>query len=154
MKKNVLKEVKGNKYTLIVFFIFLGLFILGSIVFAIVMPKGGNEKYGNRLDDIKKDNAEITSSQTDKIVEEVKKKGFVVKCSTNIEGRIINVIVEVKKDTSSKDAKGLGSVVLGAIPDKQKKYYDVQLFLKNENSEAKDYPMIGYKNSSDKDFVF
>lgn len=149
-----LKELKHNKYTLVLFFIFLGLFVLGAIVFSIVMPKSGNEKYGNRLDDIKKDNAEITSTQENKIIEEVKKKNFVKDVSINIEGRIINVIVEVKKDTSDKDAKSLGEIVLKATPEKQLKYYDIQLFLKNENKDAKGFPMIGYKNSSDKGFAF
>jgi len=151
----LLKELKRNKYTMIVFFIFLGLFILGAIVFSIVMPSTDeNKKYGNRLDDIEEAGAVITKDETAKIESAVKNKSFVNSASTSVEGRIINVIVEVKKGTDVKDAKSLGNTVLDAISDKQKKLYDVQLFLKNEDKDAKGYPMIGYKNSSDKGFVF
>lgn len=154
MVNKILDELKKNRYTVVVFCIFLALFIMGWAVFGLVMPKNDELKYGNRLDDIKEANAEITKSDTDKIIESVKKKDYVKEASTDVEGRIINVIVEVKKDTSIKTAKELGSVVLSAISDKQKKLYDVQLFIKNENKDAKDFPTIGYKNSSDKDFVY
>lgn len=150
-----MKELKKNKYTLIVFFIFLGLFIVGAVVFSIVMPSGNdNEKYGNRLDDIKKAGLTITKEETSKIVESVEKVSYVKSASTSVEGRIINVIVTVKDKTSVKEAKALDKTVLASISDKQKKLYDVQLLIKNENEKAKDFPMIGYKNSSDKGFVF
>lgn len=155
MSKKIRKELKENRYTIIVFCIFLGLFIIGWLVFGLIMPNGDeNKKYGNRLDDIEEANAMITKEETDKIVTAVEKKSYVKNASISVEGRIINVIVEVKKSTSTSTAKSLDSVVLGAISDKQKKLYDVQLLIKNENNKAKDYPMIGYKNSSDKGFVF
>ena len=152
---NIRKELRENKYTVLVFFIFLGLFIIGWFVFGLIMPNGDeNKKYGNRLDDIEEAGQMITKEQTDKIVEAVEKKSFVNKASTSVEGRIINVIVEVKKNTSTSTAKALDSVVLEAISTEQKKLYDVQLLIKSENEKSKDFPIIGYKNSSDKGFVF
>lgn len=151
----MLKELKKNRYTMIVFCIFLGLFILGALIFSIVMPSTDeNKKYGNRLEDIEKAGAVITKDETAKIVDAVEKKNFVKSASTSVEGRIINVIVEVKDGTDIKEAKTLDKVVLDAVSDKQKKLYDIQLFLKNENGKAKGYPAIGYKNSSDKGFAF
>lgn len=149
------KELRRNKYTVTVFIIFLGLFIIGWVLFGLIMPSGDqNEKYGNRLDDIKAANAMLKDSDTAKIVEAVKKKSFVKQASTNVEGRIINVIVEVKKGTSVKDAKTLGNVTLDALSDKHKKLYDVQLLVKSEDSKDTNFPIIGYKNSSDKGFAF
>ena len=149
------KELKGNRYTILVFFLFLGMFIIGWLVFGFIMPNGDeNKKYGNRLEDIEKAGQTITKEQTDKIVSAVEKKSFVKKASTSVEGRIINVIVEVKKDTSLEKAKGLSETVLGAISVNQKKLYDIQLLIKNENAKNKDYPIIGYKNSSGKAFAF
>lgn len=151
----MVKEFKKNRYTMIVFFIFLGLFIIGALIFSIVMPSTDeNKKYGNRLEDIEKAGAMITKDETAKIVDAVEKKSFVKSASTSVEGRIINVIVEVKDGTDVKTAKTLDKVILDAVSDKQKKLYDIQLFLKNENEKAKGYPTIGYKNSSDKRFVF
>ena len=149
------KELKGNRYTIIVFFMFLGLFIIGWLVFGFIMPNGDeNKKYGNRLEDIEKAGQTITKDQTDKIVTAVEKKSFVKKASTSVEGRIINVIVEVKKDTSTEKAKDLSKTVLEAISTEQKKLYDVQLLIKSEDEKSKNYPIIGYKNSSDKSFAF
>lgn len=155
MAVNVGKELKQNKYTVLVFFIFLGLFIIGWLVFGLIMPNGDeNKKYGNRLDDIEKANQMITKDQTDKIIEAVEKKNFVNKATTSVEGRIINVIVEVKKGTTTDTAKTIDDVVLGAISNEQKKLYDVQLLIKSENTKSTNFPIIGYKNSSDKGFVF
>ena len=64
------------------------------------------------------------------------------------------VIVLVKNGTTTGTAKELGSVVLGAISDKQKKLYDVQLLIKSENTKSTNFPIIGYKNNVDKGFTF
>lgn len=162
MSNNFGKELKHNKYTILVFFIFLGLFVIGWIVFGLIMPNGDeNKKYGNRLDDIisEYDNdpkkvEQAVKDTGDKIVSDLKKKSFVKDASISVEGRIINVIVEVSSKTSVDTAKTLSNVVLDAVNDKQKKLYDLQLFIKNENTKSKEFPIIGYKNSSDKKFVF
>lgn len=149
------KEFKENRYTVLVFIIFLILFIIGWVIFGLIMPNGDeNKKYGNRLDDIREQNALITSDETDKIVSAVKKKSFVKEASVSVEGRIINVIVEVKSGTTTNTAKELDKVVLSAISDKQKKLYDVQLLIKSENTKSTNFPIIGYKNNVDKGFTF
>ena len=146
------KELKANKYTMLVFGIFLVLFLLGWLLFGLVMPKRGVPVYGNRLDGIEK--VEVTKKQTDKMISEIKSKSFVKEASTNTSGRIINVIVEVKSGTEVKTAKEVGKVVLSNLTDDQKKFFDVQLYLKNEKKDAKGYPTIGYKNSTANDFVY
>lgn len=146
------KELKENKYTTIVFIIFLVLFLLGGLLFGLVMPKRGVPVYGNRLDGIEK--VEVTKKQTDKLLSDIKSKSYVKDVSTNTNGKIINVVVEVKNGTDVKTAKELGKTVLGAFTDDQKKFFDIQLYLKNENKDAKGYPIIGYKNSSANDFAY
>ena len=149
------RELRQNRYTVLVFVIFLILFIIGWVVFGLIMPNGDeNKKYGNRLDDIRAANALITETETDKIVSAVKQKSFVKEASISVEGRIINVIVLVKNGTTTGTAKELSSVVLGAISDKQKKLYDVQLLIKSENTKSTNFPIIGYKNNVDKGFTF
>lgn len=150
--KKLLDELKKNKFTTIVFFIFLVLFIIGWIVFGLVMPKTGKPVYGNRLDGIEK--VQVTDTETNDLVKALKEKDYVTTASTHISGKIINVLVEVEKGTSKSKAKTLKDEVLKAFTDDQKKFYDIQLFITNENKDAKGYPMIGYKNSTDKNFVF
>lgn len=152
MFNKLISELKQNKFTVIVFCIFLTLFIIGWVIFGLVMPKTGQPVYGNRLEGIEE--VKVTEDQTADLVAELKSKDYVTNASVHINGRIINVLVETKKGTSTAAAKSLTKVVLKAFEDEQKNFYDIQLFLTNENETAKGYPMIGYKNSSAKKFVF
>lgn len=157
---SILKELRKNRYTIIVFFIFLGLFLIGWAVFGLVMPKNNGEQYGNRLDDIKEEYGSLEKAQEsanevgEKIINEIKKKSYVKDAKIDVKGKIINIIIEVKSDARAKTTKELGDIVLKTADDKTKKLYDFQLFIKNENKKAKGFPIIGYKNSSDKGFVF
>ncbi len=146
------KELKENKFTTIVFCLFLGLFLIGAIVFGLVMPKTGTPVYGNRLDGIEK--VEVTKKQTNELVKTLKDNDNVVTASVHISGKIINVLIETKEGTSVKKSKALKDIVLKAFEDDQKSFYDIQLFITNEKNDAKGYPIIGYKNSSDKNFTF
>ena len=152
MFNKLMKELKENKFTTIVFLIFLGLFLIGALIFGLVMPKTGKPIYGNRLDGIEK--VEVTKDQTNELVKNLKDKDYVTSASTHISGKIINVLVETKEGTSITKAKTLKTIVLKAFEENQKKFYDIQLFITNENKDAKGYPVIGYKNSSEKNFVF
>ena len=152
MFNKLMKELKENKFTTIVFLIFLGLFLIGALIFGLVMPKTGKPIYGNRLDGIEK--VEVTKDQTNELVKNLKDKDYVTSASTHISGKIINVLIETKEGTSIKKAKTLKTIVLKAFEEDQKKFYDIQLFITNENKDAKGYPVIVYKNSSEKNFVF
>ena len=161
MSNKILKELKQNKYTVIVFCIFLGLFIIGWLVFGLVMPKNTDEKYGTRIDPIKAEyNNDMKKAKQDSdkaentIVESVKKKDYVTSASAETKGKKIDIVVEVKSNTSAKTARELGDVVLKNTDDKIKKLYDMQLFIKNEKEDAKEFPMKGYKNDKDKNFDF
>ena len=67
MFKKLIKELKENKYTTIVFCIFLGLFLFGWLLYGMVMPSAGEPVYGNRLDGIEE--VEITEELTKENIE-------------------------------------------------------------------------------------
>lgn len=152
MFNKIINELKGNKFTTIVFCMFLGLFLIGAIAFGLVMPKTGTPVYGNRLDGIEE--VEVTTDQTNELIKNLKEEDFVVSASTHISGKIINVLVETKEGTTVKKSKTLKDIVLKAFEDEQKSFYDIQLFITNEKDDANGYPIIGYKNSSAKSFSF
>ena len=160
MSKTIMKEIKRNKYSIIVFCIFVALFIMGWSLFGLIMPKTNGEQYGNRLDSIKEEYGDLqkaeeaTKEAGGKIVETLKKKSYVNDAHIDIKGKILNIIVEVKSGTSEKTAKELGDVVLNSANDKTKKLYDLQLFITNEKKDAKGFPIIGYKNFKEKSFAF
>ncbi len=152
MFKKLIKELKENKYTTIVFCIFLGLFLFGWLLYGMVMPSAGEPVYGNRLDGIEE--VEITDEQQDEIVKAVEEKSYVNSASVHISGKIVNVIVEVKEGTKTASSRALNTTVTKVLEDDQISFYDIQLFVTNENENAKGYPIIGYKSATAKKFTF
>lgn len=51
----------------------------------------------------------------------------------------------MQDDTSVDTAKALNTKVLDSLSNKEKKFYDIQIFVKKD-SEATDFPIIGYKH--------
>lgn len=111
-------------------------------------------KYGHRLDDIKK--IKITEKDESKISKKLKEDDKVTSVDIDVEGKIINIVMIVKDDTSKDDARNIAPKSLEAISDKIKEKYDVQIFVnkKNKSKDDKDFPMIGYKNSKNSGFVW
>ena len=152
MFNKLLKELKENKYTTIVFFIFLGLLLIAWLLYGMVMPSNSAEKYGNRLDGIEK--VKLTDNDTDQIVKDLEENKIVNSASVRISGRIINILVEVREGTKTSSAKKLTSDAIKSLEKDELAFYDVQIFITNEDDDAKGYPLIGYKGAVAKKFVF
>lgn len=146
------KIMKDNKYTVVAVILFVFLVILGYGVYSFLFPNIGSPVYGNRLDGIEK--VEITTSQQKKLQESLKEKEYVNTVSSYIKGRIFNVVIEVKDKTSDKDAKALTTIIKDSLEEKQRAYFDLQVFIKNENEEAAGYPIIGYLNKEVEAFSY
>lgn len=152
MFNKLIKELKQNKYTTIVFCIFLGLFLLGWLLYGMIMPSSGEPVYGNRLDGIEE--VELTEEDQSEIVKALKEKSYVVSASVHVSGKIINVIVKVEKGTKTSTSRALNTTITKVIDDDQKDFYDIQLFVTNEDEDASGYPVIGYKSATAKKFTF
>ena len=68
----------------------------------------------------------------------------VKKVKSRVSGRIINITITLEDNVSKSNAKSYAKKALTALSDEEKKYYDVQFFMVKE-SDAKDFPIIGYK---------
>ena len=152
MFNKLLKELKENKYTTIVFFMFLGMFLIAWFLYGMIMPSNSSEKYGNRLDGIEK--VELSEKDLDKISSNLEDNDIVNSANVRVSGKIINVIIEVKEGTKVVNAVKLDDAVSKSLDKDELAFYDIQLFITNEDKEAKGYPIIGYKSSSEKKFVF
>lgn len=150
--KKVQEIFKNNRYTTIAIAIFILLVVLGFAVYSFLFPNIGSPVYGNRLDGI--EDVEIKEDQTDKIEKEIKAKEFVVSASSYMKGRIFNVVIKVKDGTSAEDAKSLTAIVTDNLEEDQRAYFDIQVFLTNENAEASGYPIIGYLNKESENFSY
>ena len=142
------------------------LVILAVIIVGIklILPSGSS-KYGNRLDGIKK----ITFGKTEKnkIIDKIKNDEKVTKADIDVEGRIINVIFNVTKETSKDDAKKIANESLGSISDEVKSFYDIQFMISKKDEDVQkttkedgtveektEFPIMGYKNIKSKGIVW
>lgn len=147
---------------------FLAILIVAIVAIKLILP-GNSSKYGNRLDGIKKIN--FGKDEQNKIVSKIKENNKVTEAKIDVEGKIINVIFNVTKDTSKDDAKKVANDSLSSISDEVKNFYDIQYIISKKDEEGtkktitKDdgkeeeitvtvFPVMGYKNSKSKGIVW
>lgn len=152
-KKILKKEIKNNKFTLIVISAFILLLVIAFGLYKLLVPSSSsNVKYGNRLDKIE----EVLPSDKDlkKVNKKLKEQEIVESAKCYISGRIIKTTVTVKENTDPSKAKELSKVFIESFDEKQIAYFDYEIYIVNSNKEAASYPIIGYKNRSNTNFSY
>ena len=167
MKKKIKKLLKNKRFVMFLI-LFVILLVCLIIIGGIFLP-GRGSNYGNRLDGIKK--ISFTEKDKSKVVDSIKKDDKVTDSKMNVHGKIINVIFNVKEDVSIEDSRKIAEDSLGNFSDKVKKFYDIQFMItkKDEKGEEveitnddgtktkeikKQFPIMGYKNSSRDNIVW
>ena len=135
-----------------------GCLITGGIILALLIilftiffiaPALKNNNYGDRLQGI--ENHKVSQSTINTIKQKLKNENGVTKVTYNIEGRILNFTVETDGSIDYESAKAYTKDITDNISSKNKKYYDIQIFLTSkENKEG--FPNAGYKSKSSEDF--
>lgn len=145
-----MRYVKKNKLTAFIVVIFVFLVFLGGYLYNIFFSSGRREAYGNRLDGI--ENVEITDKQYDELKKGLKENDSVVEVTTNLQVKTVNIIITVKDEVTKDNAKKIGNTVLEYFDDDQLAFFDIQVFVKKDNEELNDFPIIGYKQNGNKSF--
>lgn len=140
-----MRYIKKNKLTSFVILIFILVVILASYIYNTFFGSGRSEAYGDRLDGIEA--VEITKEQYDSVKEKLKENERVTKVTTNLKGKIVNIIMTVKDDVNKTDAKKIAEGALKIFEKEQLEFYDIQIFVKKENVELNDFPIVGYKQN-------
>lgn len=135
--------IRKNKFVIIAIGVFLILVVLVFQIATMFFPEEGTALYGDRLDGIEE--VELSNSKLTKIESNLKSDGAVKEADVSVVGKIVEVIITVQDDTSVDTAKALNTKVLDSLSNKEKKFYDIQIFVKKD-SEATDFPIIGYKH--------
>ena len=149
--KDLKRFIKQNKRTTIVFILCVIFVILVFVVKLVFFPAEATAIYGDRLDGIEE--VEITSDQEKEITDGLKDNESVKDASTDIRGRLLNVIITVNDDVTLDTAKGLTSIVTEPLEADQISYYDIQVFINKDNDDAS-FPIIGYKHQNKDGFTF
>lgn len=147
-----MKYLKEHKFTAVVILVFVILVMLLFFTWKTFFSNSGNPVYGNRLDGI--DAVEIKDADQNKIKEELKKNEKVKEVTTNISGRILDIVILVDDGLSLSNAKKIGNNSFKTLTDKQIDYYSVQVFIKKSDEKKNDFPIIGYKQKGTKNLVW
>jgi len=143
--KKILKKHK------VIILMFVCLIVL-SIILIKLLDSYNNDAhaiYGNRLEGI--DKVKITDTTKKDIEKNIETEGKTEKISVTTQGKIINITITLKDDTSRDDAKKLSDKILEKLTDEQKKFYDIQVFINKKTDEAS-FPIIGYRHHTKEGF--
>ena len=140
-----MKYIKKNKLTVFIITIFVIVVILGGYLYNVLFSSERSGIYGNRLDGI--EDVEITNKQYKSIKSKLKENDNVINVTTDLKGKIINIIITVKDEVTKESAKEIATTSLTEFDEDQLKFYDIQIFVKKDNAELNDFPIIGYKQN-------
>ena len=168
MSKIKLKKLLKNKRFVLFFIIFI-IFVICMIFLLKLLFPANNSNYGNRLDGI--DKISFTKKNQTSIINAIEENEKVTSAKMNIHGKIINIIYNVNKDVSMDDAKGVANSSLESFSKEVKEFYDIEFIITKidevgeetqvTNSDGttttninKQFPIMGYKNSSSESIVW
>jgi hypothetical protein len=135
--------IKEHKFMVVTLVLFLLMLFAGGILTYKLFFSYGNDKYGDRLKPI--ENLKINDHTIKKLESELKELEHVEKVTTNINGKLINVMFTVDKDLDKGKAKEHGDKVLSYFSEEERKNYDIQIFvMTKEIKEEEGYSIIGY----------
>lgn len=148
------KFVKNHK-GVIIFLIAIIAIIVSMFLLARSLLLSGKEGtiYGNRLQGIEK--VKLNEDTLNKIVSDIKANGQVKSASHRLEGKLLNIMIDVKKEMEIENAKKLADIILSSLAEDEKSFYDIQVIVTcNELEESETYPMMGYKHRTSATFVW
>lgn len=147
-----------KKYKFLIIIICIGILLLilsSSSIIKLFFPNLGVPIYGDRLDNI--EDVKISSSRRSEIANTLMLNDSINNAKVNVSGAIINIIIDVKEGIDITEAKNMGLKALMELSDDEKKVYDIQLFItQNEVTDEDDilFPIIGYKNRLNTNIVW
>ena len=109
--------------------------ITGVILYFITQTS--KDKYGNRLDGIRK-------SKKEDIKKTISENELVKSVDINVKGRLIYIDIVL---TSGKhaDSEALALSILDLFSEEEKAFYDIQYIIDNEDKETEEnFPVMGY----------
>ncbi len=142
------KKIQNNKVLLVLLGILLVCFlVLGFGFYKYFYAGAGNNKYGDRLDDI--DKYPLSKTLEDDIKSVFSENSEVSKTTVNVEGKVIYINIDFGTSLKVSQAQDIAVKALDKIGEDNLKYYDVQFILTYSGTEENEnFPVFGSKSSS------
>lgn len=147
--KKMLKKLKKSWNENRVLFVLTTVLVICIIVIMIVMANyffgSTKDKYGDRLDGIKK--VVITDKRNKELTSKILEDETITKADVNQIGKILYINMELTEAISLVEAEGKALNILTYLSEAEAEFYDVNFSLyqsKTENSDG--YSIMGSKN--------
>jgi len=141
-----LKKLMSKKKKILIVIIAIVVLVVLRLLYSMV-ASDTERLYGNRLNGMSK--VELSKSELKDLVSSLETTDGVKKASYDQKGRIYNFIIEVEEDADLDKITDLSSNIVDKMSDKQKEYFDIQVFITcdgDSNKVKEDFPIIGYRH--------
>jgi flagellar basal body-associated protein FliL len=138
-----MKSILKRKRKLIIALVFLIVIVLALCIAYESIFSNNSGKYGNRLEGIEK--VDVKTKQKNEIKKNIESLEISTSVKVYLTGKIVKAVVVVKDDVDLGKAKESYNKLMEKLSDEQKKYFDVQVFLKKKGKDD-NFPTIGYKH--------
>lgn len=145
-----MKLIKKNKFTFFIIIFFIVLFVLVSQLKALFFPDSKDANYGDRLDGL----VEIEKSKLTDVQNKLKENESVKEVTSDVKGRIINIVITINDEVGLGDAKKIGESVKDGFSEENLANYDIQVFVKKTSEAENNFPIIGYKAKNNDTFTW
>lgn len=142
------KSLQNNK----VLWVLLGLLLVCFLVLGFGFYKyfyagAGNNKYGDRLDDI--DKYPLSKTLNDDVKSVFSDNAEVGKTTVDVKGKVIYINIDFSSSIKVSDAQEIAVKALDKIGEENLKYYDIQFILTYSGTDSNEgFPVFGSKSSS------
>lgn len=136
-----------NKIFIILMSIVVVCFIIMSIFLAKLFFKSTGDKYGDRLDNIRK--VKVSDQVVNNAVTELEKNDNVKDVNINVAGGNIYITLKLAGVANLEDAKNFAVTALSLFSDKIKDKYDFQFIISEEKTDNnEEIKIMGSKNAN------
>lgn len=146
-----MKFIKRNMYTILAIIIFVIVVILFAEFRNLLVPDSGKAVYGDRLNNIEEH--KLSDEMFENIETKLKEDERVLEVKNQVHGKIINLIITVSDDLNVSDAKVIANSTVSLFEDNLE-YYSLQVYVKKNNAELNNFPIIGYKGTKTDELIF
>ena len=145
--KPTLKIIKNNMVTIFVIIVFIACMFVLAYFKSLYWDNNDKANYGDRTEE--NFNHPFDEDEIVEIKNNIEKDESVLSTKLTLQGRTIQLIVNVKDDLSVKDAKSKGTEFLKFFTEDELSYYAIQIYFAKEDKTQNNFPIIGYKHYND-----
>ena len=138
-----MKFIKNNISSIVGLIVFVLVIVAFFMVKDVFNPDESTAIYGRRIEG--KSKVEISNERVKAVKALLNDKTSSIE--VRVAGKIVNIIIKINPEISLEEAKTFGPKLLEPFSEEEKKFYDFQIFIKNDTNEAQ-FPIIGYKNKN------